>query len=115
MLVDGHTDAIGRFVGKESLPNMADYSTDQEYRVAVNTDARNDLGEREDKLNLSFSAFDGSYDYMIDFDIGDVVSIEIPEIDLSADVQIVGCYETVQDGVWSLDIEFGTPLKGGKK
>lgn len=115
VMVNGHTNAIGRFLPRETLPNLEDYAYDKPYRVAANSDARNDLGENEDKLNLSFSTFDGSYEYMIDFDIGDVVSISIPEIGLSADVQIVGCYESVQNGVWSLDIEFGTPLKGGKK
>ena len=115
VFVNAHTDAVGRFMSRETLPELTDYAYDQPYRVAINTDARNDLREHEDKLNLSFSAFDGSYDYMIDFDIGDIVSVEIPEIGLSADVQIVGCFETVQNGVWSLDMEFGDPLKGGKK
>ena len=31
-----------------------------------------------------------------DFDIGDMISIEVPEIDLSLDAQVVGCYEVVK-------------------
>lgn len=111
VLVNGHDNAVGKFLNINSLPSLEEYPVDHDYRVAVNSNASNSLNDHEDKLNLSFSVFDGSYEYMTDFDIGDVVSIEIPEIDLSADVQIVGCYESVQNGVWSLDIEFGTPLK----
>ena len=48
---------------------------------------------------------------MVDFDLGDIVSIEIPEMNLSVNAQIIGCYEVIQNGVWNLDIEFGTPLK----
>ena len=111
ILIDGYDDAIGRFHKIDNLPNLNDYPNDHDYRVASLQNITNALSEQSDKLNLSFNVFDGSYEYVTDFDIGDVVSIKIPEIDVDVDAQIIGCYESIQNGVWNLSIEFGTPLK----
>ena len=111
VLIDGYDDAIGRFHAIENLPSLNDYPVDHDYRIANLQNITNVLSENGDKLNLSFDAFDGSYEYMIDFDLGDVVTIKIPEIDVDVDAQIIACYEKIQNGVWSLNLEFGTPLK----
>lgn len=61
-------------------------------------------------ISIEFDASTGTYDYIEDFDIGDLVSLEIPEISLSANVRLIGCYEVMQDGIWELSMEFGTPI-----
>ena len=38
------------------------------------------------------------------------MSLEVPEIGLSANVRLIGCYEVMQDGNWELSMEFGTPI-----
>lgn len=111
ILIDGQADAIGRFHKVDNLPSVSDYPIDHDYRLASLQNITNSLADQADKLNLSFDVFDGSYEYVTDFDLGDIVSVNIPEIDVDVDVQIIGCYETIQNGVWSLNIEFGTPLK----
>jgi hypothetical protein len=47
---------------------------------------------------------------MTDFDLGDVCNLEITEIDISAEARLIGCYEVVKDGVWTMTMEFGTPI-----
>jgi hypothetical protein len=111
ILVDGYDEAIGRFHKVDNLPSVSDYADDHDYRIAALQNITNVLSDNVDKLNLSFNVFDGSYEYITDFDLGDIVTVTIPEIDLDVDVQIIGCYESIQNGVWSLNIEFGTPLK----
>ena len=111
IIVDGYDDAIGRFHKVDNMPALSNYSTDLDFRLATLQNITNILTDNQDKLNLSFNVFDGSYEYITDFDIGDVVTVDISEMDLDIDVQIIALYETIQDGVWSLDIEFGTPLK----
>ena len=111
VIVDGYDDAIGRFHRVDNLPQEIEYPDDHDYRLAALQNITNILTDNQDKLNLDFNVFDGSYEYMIDFDIGDVVTVTLPEMDLDIDAQIIGLYETVQDGVWSLDMEFGDPLK----
>lgn len=61
-------------------------------------------------INIEFEASAGSYEYIEDFDIGDLVSLEIQEIGLSANVRLIGCYEVIQNGKWKLSMEFGTPI-----
>ena len=48
---------------------------------------------------------------MEDYDLGDLISVEISEIGLSIDARIVACYEVVKRGVWELTLEIGTPLR----
>lgn len=111
VLVNGYDLAIGRFLVNASLPSDDDYPVDLDYRLAVLQDSTNLLSDNQDKLNLSFEVFNGSYEYRVDFELGDIVSIELPELNLSINAQVIGCYEVIQNGVWNLDIEFGTPLK----
>ena len=111
ILIDGFDNAIGRFIVNQNMPSDEDYPVDLDYRLATLQSNTNVLYDASDKLNLSFEIFNGSYEYMIDFNVGDIVSIDIPELDMSVDAQIIGCYEIIQNGVWNLDIEFGTPLK----
>lgn len=61
-------------------------------------------------VNLEFDAMTGSYEYMEDFDIGDMCSIEVPEVTLSASARLIGCYEVIKSGKWELTMEFGTPI-----
>ena len=61
-------------------------------------------------INIEFDSTVGTYVYMDDFDIGDLVSLEIPEMKLSADVRLIGCYEVIENGIWTLTMEFGKPI-----
>ncbi len=111
VLVNGYDSSTGRFLSYNSLPQTFDYPDDHDFRVAALQANTNILGDHEDKVNISLNIFSGAYDYIVDYDIGDIVTVKVPEIDLDIDVQIIACYEVVQDGVWSIDLEFGTPIK----
>ena len=72
------------------------------------------MSENAKIVNMEFDASSGSYEYMKDFDIGDECTIEIPKMYLSADARLIGCYEVMKSGQWSMTMEFGTPIiKGG--
>ena len=73
-------------------------------------DADKDLARYTDKQNIEFQIYRGSYEYMVDYDLGDLISLEISEIGLSLDARIISCYEVVKNGVWELTLEIGTPL-----
>ena len=61
-------------------------------------------------VNVEFDAMEGSYEYRVDFDLGDICHIEIPEMEISADAVLIGCGEVIKKGTWSLTLEFGTPI-----
>ena len=86
----------------------SDYSDEQSYINALNSEGINSLYDSKKKLSVDFSALVGSYEYMKDFDLGDKCSIDIPEIQLSLDSVLIGCTEVIKAGAWSLTMEFDT-------
>lgn len=119
VLANALPDSIGRFVAESMTSAQSDYinndtqdlpQADKDHKLAVMSDASKSLYNKQDKINLQFDFVNSSYEYMVDFDLGDFVSVEIPELDLSVDVQIIGCYEVVKKGVWSMSFEVGTPI-----
>lgn len=96
-----------------SAVNKSDY-TESDFQTALDNEALNGLMNTVKIVNMEFDASSGSYEYMKDFDIGDECTIEIPKMYLSADARLIGCYEVMKSGQWSMTMEFGTPIiKGG--
>lgn len=110
VLANAMSSSIGRFVHKEIAASDTDYATEDAFKTAVMNDAREALYDYQDIYNFNFEAEFGSYEYIEDFDLGDLISVTIPEIGLNVDVRIIACYEVVKDGVWSMSIEVGTPI-----
>lgn len=106
-LGDGDTECS--FLYEKSGLNKNDY-TDAEFPAALQNEAFNALTEYIKTINVEFDAMEGSYEYMKDFDLGDLCSIEIPEMSLSAQARLIGCYEVMKSGEWSMTMEFGTPI-----
>ena len=94
----------------KSSVNKNDYDSDTDFYSALDAEGKTDLNERVKLINVEFDAMEGSYDYMEDFDLGDKCNIEIPEVDISADAVLIGCYEVIKKGNHSLTLEFGEPV-----
>lgn len=90
-----------------------DYPTEAEYIESLHGQGHEKLLTQIKKLNIDFDAQVGSYEYLKDFDLGDKCSIEMPEINLSADAVLIGCYEVSKSGNTTLTLEFGTPILKG--
>ena len=110
ILVNALGNSIGRFESMQMNAKQSDFDTDKAHKLSVMADASETLNEKKDKLNIQFDFVNSSYRYMEDFDLGDIISIDIPEIDVSIDAQIVSCHESIQSGVWNLNIEVGTSI-----
>ena len=110
VLANSLSGASGRFVSQEIMASDTDYGTENAFKLAAMNDARQVLYDYEDIYNFDFDADFGSYEYLEDFDLGDLISVNVPEIGLGADVRIIACYEVVKNGVWSMSIEVGTPI-----
>ena len=98
-----------QFLRESSTLNRNDY-TESELESALDNEGINALGNAVKIINVEFDAMEGSYEYMEDFDIGDLCNIEIPEIGLSAQARLIGCYEVMKSGQWTMTMEFGTPI-----
>ena len=96
-------------MSNSSTLNRNEY-TSSDLAVAMDNEALNALTGYPKIINVEFDAMESSYEYRTDFDLGDLCSIEIPEMDLSAQARLIGCYEVMKSGQWSMTMEFGTPI-----
>lgn len=99
------------FLFLQSSTDINDYENTDNYYQALDSEGRSEKNSKWTRtLNVEFDAVMGSYEYMQDFDIGDVCNIEINEVGISANARLIGCYEVIKSGSWSLTLEFGTPI-----
>ena len=99
-----------RFCYLQSSILFTDYSSEAKFIDALISEGNSELNDWIKTVNVEFDAMEGSYEYMEDFDLGDKCNIEIPEMDISANAVLIGCYEVIKKGIWSLTLEFGTPV-----
>lgn len=99
------------FLFLQSQTSIDDFENLNEYYQVLDSEGRSEKNSNWIRtLNVEFDALVGSYEYMQDFDIGDICNLEIPEVGISANIRLIGCYEVIKSGSWSLTMEFGTPI-----
>jgi hypothetical protein len=99
------------FLSLQSSADINDYENLNDYYQALDSEGRSEKNSKWTRtMNTEFDAVAGSYEYMQDFDIGDICNIEINEVGISANARLIGCYEVIKSGSWSLTLEFGTPI-----
>ncbi|MBR5596479.1 MAG: hypothetical protein IKW30_03635 [Lachnospiraceae bacterium] len=99
-----------KFCYLQSTVLYSDFSSEDKFIEAMRSEGRSELNDCIKTVNVEFDAMEGSYEYMEDFDIGDKCNVEIPEMEISANAVLIGCYEVIKKGIWSLTLEFGTPV-----
>ena len=109
-------DSIGRFTAESMSSNQSDFINDETpdpqagdiaHKLSAMADASTRLHELEDVVNLEFDFVNSSYKYIEDFELGDVVSVDLPELNVSLDTQIIACHEVIKQGIWSMSMEVG--------
>lgn len=91
--------------------NINDFDNTDDFYLAMDSEGMSERNTNWTKtMNVEFDSMSGSYEYMEDFDIGDICSIEIKEVGVSANARLIGCYEVIKEGVWTMTMEFGTPI-----
>lgn len=111
VLANCRSNSTGRFVMETMQSNQSDFATDKEHKLSVMADAATILQDKGDIINMEFDFVNSSYDYMIDYDLGDIVSINVPDIGINIDTQIVACHEVIKNGTWNMSIEVGDILR----
>lgn len=102
---DGTDD---RFLYLASSSNISDYDSLDAYVEALRAEGHEEVLKNAKIVSLDFDTLEGAYQYLEDFDLGDVCSIEVPELELSEDAVLSGIYEVIKKGVWSMTLEFTT-------
>lgn len=102
------SDTSDRFLAVDAQAAREDYDTEEGYLNALRSEGHNALNSCKIISSYDFDVIEGSYNYMEDFDLGDLCSIEIPEVGVSVDAVLSGCIEVIKDNSWSLTVEFDT-------
>lgn len=97
------------FTYLRSSLNKSEYSA-ADFITAMDAEGQTELLDTIKEINIEFDALEGSYVYGEDFDLGDLCSVEIVNMGLTADVRLIGCYEVMKEGTWTMSMEFGTPI-----
>lgn len=104
-------DEDNAFLMHGSSATPSDFETMDEFLASLEAEGQSEKDSNWTRtMNVEFDSMSGSYEYMQDFDLGDVCSIEVQEVGVSANARLIGCYEVVKQGVWSMTMEFGTPI-----
>lgn len=106
-------DGAIRFLSLMSALSKSEYA-ESEFITALENEALNELENHQVLINVEFDAMEGSYEYLVDFDIGDKCSLEFPEMNLSLQAIMIGCYEVIKSGKWTMTMEFGEPVVAKK-
>ena len=97
------------FLKQQSSLNRKDYSAD-DLSAAMSNEGINALTDYQVTQNIDFDAIEGSYVYRKDFDLGDMCTVVINELNMVMDARLIGCYEVIKSGKWTMSMEFGTPI-----
>lgn len=110
-ITPAEVDSDNAFLMFKSSVNPGDFGTLEEFYAAIDADGQSNRDSKWIRtMNVEFDAMAGSYGYMEDFDLGDICSIEIHEVGVSVNARLIGCYEVIKKGAWTLTMEFGTPI-----
>lgn len=110
-ITPAEVDSDNAFLAFDSSASMSDFGSMEEFYAAMDAEGQSERDANWVRtMNVEFDTMIGSYEYMQDFDLGDVCSVEIQEIGVSVNARLIGCYEVIKQGVWTLTMEFGTPI-----
>lgn len=99
-------DTDVRFVNSEALVMRSDFADEDDYFNALDNEGYKEMLDNPKTFSFDFGALEGSYDYRVDFDLGDKCSLEVKEIHMSVDAVLTGCIEVIKNGTWTLSLEF---------
>lgn len=84
---------------------MGDNTTFEEYKNVLIQKGIEKLAECQIEENVNFNLNTDSYEYMVDFDLGDKVDVIISEINLVMTARIKNVYEVRKSGYRTLELE----------
>ena len=84
---------------------MGEGTTLEEYKKVLIQKGIEKLAECQIEENVNFNLNTDSYEYMVDFDLGDKVDVIISEINLVMTARIKNVYEVRKSGYRTLELE----------
>lgn len=104
-------DTRHKYLPVDSELFYEDFATEQEYIDALYDEGETKLNSHKMTISFDFDIVTGdldgnTYKYLEDFDLGDICSIEVPEVQISESAVLSKCYEVISNGAWSMTVDF---------
>lgn len=108
-------DTITGFDRREIFVNGSDISpdnlTDDEYLEALKQRGRDKLAENAIYTSIECEAIPyGNFEYGVDYDLGDIVTVQKESWDVGENLRITGITEVYENGTQTIQPTFGEPI-----
>lgn len=81
-----------------------------DYSTALNQCSQTLTNEYDKVIDLDFDTDSSNYEYLKDFDLGDIVTVLIPELGLNSSSRIIEITETFKKNSHKLSLKFGNKI-----
>lgn len=99
------------FMRVQVSENPEEYQASQ-YKQILEIEGLNELENKPVIVNLDFKINPMGYEYLKDYDLGDLVDFTIPELGIEEQRRIIACYEVIKNNEWTLEVELGQEIGG---
>lgn len=82
----------------------------EQYKDLLMQRGKEKLLEHVATKNITVNVSTSTYEYLKDFDIGDIADVIIEDLELSFKARIIGIYEVWKAGKYSIELEFGDKI-----
>lgn len=95
------------FVDERNTVYNPDEQTLDQYKLELQQKGLEKLLDYQNVTNITFTPKGNSYEYMIDYDLGDKCDIILNDIGIQMEARIIAIYEVFKDNIHTIELEFG--------
>ncbi len=98
------------FVDARNEKYNSSEQTLEQYKLELRQKGLEKLLNHKSVTNIVFDPLGNSYDYLIDYDLGDKCDIIISDIGISIEARIIAIYEVFKNNIHTIELEFGDKI-----
>lgn len=98
------------FVDARNEKYNADEQTLDQYKLELRQKGVEKLLNYQNVINITFTPKGSSYDYLVDYDLGDKCDIIMTDIGIQMEARIIAIYEVFKNNQHSIELEFGDKI-----
>lgn len=98
------------FVDARNSKYNPDEQTLDQYKLELKQEGLEKLLDYQNVTNITFTPIASSYEYMVDYDLGDKCDIIMTDIGVEMEARIIAIYEVFKNNQHSIELEFGDKI-----
>lgn len=98
------------FVDSRNSKYNPDEQTLDQYKLELQQEGLEKMLSYQNVTNITFTPITSSYEYMVDYDLGDKCDIIMTDIGVEMEARIIAIYEVFKDNQHTIELEFGDKI-----